>query len=299
MDNPKNKKKLDFFFKKEVSYPHLEWGLVKYYNSLPQDQVREMLLQAASGFWEAIVTEMNTESSEKAQKKALDCIYVLRYQIKKISTQFQISSNVEQKPNLSFPFLAKEPVKFEFRYQVKTDVGPGELVQFLKQEYSPFSGELKVLYPSVCYWSSFAWASENLWTDESQVPEQTRQNLANNIAVQCIHRLNQHIDFLEDRFNLKQNQQTLSTDTEMLRQWQLLVHGHANQVITPLESLNGNSLATEEYLGLVEENHPPQPTSLEDDEDDDGSWLLSEGPLDQAGLYLYDNHRCYSRDDHN
>ena len=190
MRSVKEEKRFSYVFKHRVNEANLEWGLIKYYQSITPETLREMLLEASTTFWIAHVTYQRTLELWEAYGQATDAIYKLLMQIEYLVTHFNLDPISERTTSLLLPEMAVEPTELVFRYQGKTGTRYGELIQFCQSNQTLFSNYRKVLYPSVAFWGAIAWQELGLLSS-SQEKE---------MGSYCVYLLHQHIHFLENRF---------------------------------------------------------------------------------------------------
>lgn len=185
--------KINFIFKEEVSPDSPYWGLVNYFQSVKKDVVRTMLIEAARTFWEPLITYEFLEDQEKARYQATLSIYKLQNQYQEVQNRFKLKS-LPDKPIISPEIHGDKPLKFEFRYQVKTESITGRLVQYFHNEETLFNEREKVLKPSLAYWGAIAWQKLNVLS-ASQLK---------NVAAYCLYQLQNHLDFLGRCFCLNE-----------------------------------------------------------------------------------------------
>lgn len=253
MRSVKEEKRFSYVFKHRVNSANLEWGLIKYYQSITPETLREMLLEASTTFWIAHVTYQRTLELWEAYGQATDAIYKLLMQIQYLVTHFNLEPISEKTPSLLLPEIAVEPTEFVFRYQGKTGTQYGELIQFYQSNQTLFSNYRKVLYPSVAFWGAIAWQELGLLSS-SQEKE---------IGSYCVYLLHQHLHFLENRFcwPLK----GFFSDDPQKNPVKTFVSNHTLAPTTWLK---------EEPSPMMDNQQPSNST----EEDDD--WLTEEGPFD-------------------
>ena len=74
---------INFILQLEVSGKSPYWSILKYYQQLEKDKVRQMLVEAATVFWQPLVDEEITEkdNSQREQRELKKSTYQLQQQI--------------------------------------------------------------------------------------------------------------------------------------------------------------------------------------------------------------------------
>lgn len=172
----------------DVKSPY--WSVVKYYQTLEKEKARQLLLEAAIGYWGAIAALRGVEELSASDKKYRleEGIYQLRMQIDFLRCQFPIN---EQECNYLkyLPFRKGETASFDFRCQTAVDTTTeGLLVQFLMDASTLISKEQKVLWSSLSYWGAIADRELKVLSSEEELTHS---------AANCIYWLKRQIVYLE------------------------------------------------------------------------------------------------------
>ena len=93
----------------------------------------------------------------------------------------------------------RTPIDFKFRFQASTDSPYWELIRYFQAKEADFSVRELILWASVAYWQPLA---EKYLGESSE--EELKQSARNSI-----YRLEQHINYLREVFDLELPQQQL------------------------------------------------------------------------------------------
>ncbi len=268
----KSSSKFDFVFKHEASLLP-EWAVVKYYQSLRPDQIKEMLFEAASTFWAASIDYQRTNNLMSARFKAIESIEALEITIENYRSVLEIDQPIETRPVLKLGHLKKDPIKFEFRCQGKVNSFFHLVVQFFENEESPLSRYLKVLYPSTLYWGwLIGWQSKIISHD-----------FVKEMGIYSIWQIHRHIEFLERRFIRLENDSLANAPSVVSFNQPRAIQLNQNEdnQCTSTSSMKSkpSSHSSNSTVVTTEKNS-------DNDDDNDLSWLLEKGPLDDFAQSL-------------
>ncbi len=170
------------------------WSVLKYYQSVDPEKSKQMMLQSLIAYW--LPQDEKTQESDatggEVKQEVKEAIYCLQQQINWLQGQFSFNkANKQQIEPLGYQ--NQEEITFSFRYQIK-DPESGQFIQRLLKSRSQISLEQKILWSSVAYWGVIADRELGL-LDQAGL---------NQSAANCLIRLRQHIEYLEDYFQLKE-----------------------------------------------------------------------------------------------
>lgn len=169
------------------------WGLLKYYKSQKKERVRQMILEAASGYWSPFVSRYFSKFANvnEEQQEVWCCIYQLQQQIFELQKQFHLE---DLKEGVAKPidYVASEPIEFELCCRVEADSVFGKMVQYLMDSEQEFSLEKNLLWSNDAYWSAIAYRELGVLSDSQLIQ----------CALNCVIGLSQHLEFLGNYFRL-------------------------------------------------------------------------------------------------
>lgn len=187
-------KRVDFVCHLAPSPQSPYWSIVKYYQSLDKEKSRQMVLQALTTFWlpEPRQSEEENSNQEPQREGVKDAIYCLQQQINWLQSQFPLTE--ANKEEIQFlDYKSRKETHFSFRFQSRASES-SESMQQLLNSHEKVTLEQKILWSSLAYWGAIADRELGLLDEEE----------LNQSAANCIIRLRQHIEYLEDYFQLKE-----------------------------------------------------------------------------------------------
>lgn len=244
----------------DVKSPY--WSVVKYYQTLEKEKARQLLLEAAIGYWGAVATVRCAKELSASNKKYCleEGIYQLGMQIDFLRCQFLLDEQQEGKNLKYLPFREGEAASFAFRCQTAVDTTEGLLVQFLMDATTLISKEQKVMWSSLSYWGAIA--DREL---EVLPSEQLTHSAAN-----CVYLLKRQIVYLEKCLAHLDTEISQSDRSLIPQGWMSpmgwvreLVPNRSNEVVKEIEQDNGQ----------VEREKLMRDSKNKDDAEEANNWI--------------------------